>query len=339
MPRVGAGLTLAEGGATKMTARTLLIAVLASSTVGAVVAACAAQDETATSEAAYTRNGGVLGQAPTIKFAETKKGTINNGQIDVWGIDLREGDQITIVENISRGTLTPDFGLFAGGYSYIASTSHDAQPKKLTKNYVANTGGKHYIGIAAYQGQGSGNYNIKITCTGGPCAGQPFVAPLDVGQKNSCIQKTRECALTKARPSGGGSVTLAAARTAWSTCLAELMTDDGKACTSACEGESASTCTHATNAVQYFAGKSLACEGVFKSCMEECIDYGDNSDDSEMVCLEVGFNGTCDGYAKLRTECGGSVQPDSNEDCHELCHTTNGAWNDDLDDMCQRQCD
>ena len=314
--------------------------VRAAAAAASIIVACAVQDaSTGTAEADYTRSGGVLGQAPTMKYGETKKGTINNAQIDVWGIEVHEGDKFTVVETITRGTLTPDYGVFAGGYSYLASASHDAQAKKLTKNYVATTGGKHFIGIAAYQGRGTGNYSIKVTCTGGPCAGEPFVAPLEPEHVNQCIRKTRECALTKARPASGGSVTIAKARSAWTECAGQVMADDGKACTTACEGDNEFTCKAAIEAVKYFAGKPAACEAVFKDCMEQCADYGDDSSESESVCLDIGFNGTCPGYAKQRTECGGSVQADSNEDCHNLCHTTNGAWVDDLDVMCEEACD
>lgn len=321
-----------------MASRNLLLSLAAAS----IIVACAAQEASnanggSTSEADFSRNG-ILAQAPTMKLGETKKGTINNSQIDVWGIEVHEGDKFTVVETITRGTLTPDFGVFAGGYSYLASASHDAQPKKLTKSYVATSGGKHYIGIAAYQNRGTGNYNIKVTCTGGPCAGEPFVAPLEPEQVNQCIQKTRECALAKARPASGGFVSIAQARAAWSTCIGQVMADDGKACTTACEGDNDWTCKAAVEAVKDFAGKPVACEAVFEDCMEQCADYGDDSSESEAVCLENGFNGTCPGYAKQRTECGGSVQKDSNEDCHNLCHTTNGAWVDDLDVMCEESC-
>jgi hypothetical protein len=326
-----------------MPSRSALIALI---TAGVAVA-CAAQDSaTGTSEADYTRSGGVLGQAPALKFGETKKGTINNSQIDVWAIEVSEGDKFTVVESITRGTLTPDFGVFAGGYSHLASASHDAQPKKLTKSYVATSGGKHFIGIAAYQNRGTGNYNIKVTCTGGPCAGEPFVAPLEPEHVNQCIRKTRECALAKARPAAGGFVSIAKARAAWSECAGQVMADDGKACTTACDGDSEFTCKAGVEAVKYFAGKPVACETVFKGCMEECTDSGgnggwggDSSTESESVCLDIGFNGTCPGYAKQRTECGGSVVLDSNEDCHALCHTTSGAWIDDLDVICEESCD
>lgn len=334
---VGSGS--ACGSAPTMNFRTSILALGSTSLVAALIAACAGEEVTASSEAAYSRGDGVFGQAPMLKAGETKKGTINNQQIDVWGVDLKQGDQITIVESITQGTLTPDFGLFAGGHTYLESASHDAKPKKLTKNYVAQQGGKHYIGVAAYQGKGAGNYSIKFTCTGGPCAGQPFVASLEAEEANLCIQKTRECAVGKARPAGGGAVGIAAARAAWTACAAEVMTTNGKACATACDGDNASLCTHATKAVQFFAAKPAACTAVFESCMSECTEMGQGAEDSERVCLDEGFNSTCVAYAKANTECGGANKTDSNEDCHALCESTDGAWNDDLDMMCEERCD
>jgi hypothetical protein len=73
--------------------------------------------------------------------------------------------------------------------------------------------------------------------------------------------------------------------------------------------------------------------------MVECIDVGDGSPISESVCLEDGFNGTCVRYAQSRVECGGTNEADSNEDCHARCESILGAWNDDLDTMCEESCD
>jgi len=325
--------------------KTFLFAVGASCLVGGVVlGACAGQENSApngTSEADYTRQGGVLGQAPKLEFNVQQGGTIKQGHIDVFAIELREGDKITVVETISRGTLTPDFGLFAGGHSHVASQSHEALPKKLTKNYVATTGGKHFLGIAAYEGRGTGDYKVKVTCTGGPCAGQAFVRPLEESQKNECIQKARECALVKARPaSGSGNASIASVRAAWASCLADTMLAGGESCKPACdEGDAQTTCKGIIQAVKYFASKPATCTAALNDCMSQCVDAGDHSDISEQICMLDGFNGTCDGYARANAACGGSEQPGSNEECHSLCRATSGAWMDDLDVICEESCD
>lgn len=308
-----------------------------------VLVACNVSQERSapgTSEADYTRQGGVIGQAPKLEFNQAKSGTIKTGHIDVFALELREGDKITIVETISRGTLTPDFGLFAGGYTHVPSASHEALPKKLTKNYVANAGGKHYIGVAGYEGRGAGDYKIKVTCTGGPCAGQPFVRPLEEGQKNECMQKARECTLVKARPaSGSGNVSIATVRSTWATCLNDTMLAGGESCKPACDGEAESTCKDIQGSLKFFVSKPQACTEVLNDCMSQCIDSGDGSDVSEGTCMVHGFNGTCPGYARAQVACGGAEAPDSNEQCHSLCRATSGAWMDDLDTICEESCD
>ena len=322
-----------------MNLRSCLVGALVSVLGASAFAACAAQETSGTSEADFTTQGGVLGQAPRLELGRSKTGAIQGGQIDVWAVDLRQGDRITVVETVTRGSLAPDFALFLGGHAHVRSEAHEALPKQLTKSYVATAGGKHFIGVAAFQGRGSGDYKIKITCTGGPCAGEPFVAPLEDDEKNACIQKARECALTRARPAGGGKATIAAARAAWTSCLQESSLPNGRSCAVACDdGDAQGTCKAITDKLKFYASKPPACTQALRDCMDECIDAGDRSPISEQICMIDGFNSTCDGFARANAACGGAEQPGSNEECHSLCQATFGAWNDDLDTICEERC-
>jgi hypothetical protein len=93
------------------------VAARSSLLVLSLAAACAAPKTPRPPKPRIRTACGVLGQAPTIQLGETKRGTITEGQIDVWAIELRQGDRITITKKVTRGSLKPDFGLFEGGYS------------------------------------------------------------------------------------------------------------------------------------------------------------------------------------------------------------------------------
>ena len=97
--------------------RLLAPAFVATALLGALLFACSGSENAPTdnAESDYTRQGGVVGQAPKIALGKSESGSIKNAQIDAWAIDLRVGDKITVVETIRKGTLTPDFGLFSGG--------------------------------------------------------------------------------------------------------------------------------------------------------------------------------------------------------------------------------
>jgi hypothetical protein len=319
-----------------------LRAVLASAAaLAAFHFACSASESgEGNAESDYTRQGGVLGQAPKLTLGRAASSTIKNAQIDAWSIDLKVGDKITVVETIRAGTLTPDFGLFQGGFTYVASASHEALPRKLTKHYVIPSTGRYYFGVAPYQGRGTGDYSIKVTCTGGPCNGEPAIVELDQWQKNVCTKKARECAIVKARPTNpSSSVTLTQAKAAWKTCLEGASLPTGESCKTACdEGEAKATCEAITKLVPFYAKKPTGCTAVLNDCMDQCEDAGDHSEVSEDQCLVNGFNNTCDGYAKQLTACGGPHAADSKAACHRLCEANFGAWNDDLDTICTETC-
>jgi hypothetical protein len=314
---------------------------LGSAALAALAFACSSSETNeGSAEADYTREGGLVGQAPKLTLGRAATGSIKNGQIDAWGLDLKGGDKITVVETIRRGTLTPDFGFFRSGIIYVPSASHEALPRKLTKHYVIPATGRYYLGIAPYQGRGNGDYSIKVTCTGGPCNGEPMIVELDPWQKNLCTKKARECALTRARPANANAnVTLTQAKAAWKSCLEEATLPGGESCKPACdEGEAKTTCETITKLVPFYAKKPTACTAALKDCMVSCEQAGDNSEASEDQCLINGFNNTCDGYAKQLTACGGPNAPESKAACHSLCEANFGVWNDDLDTICTEEC-
>ncbi len=305
--------------------------------------AIAACDATETGDEEYlTQKTGVASLAPEIGFGETVSGLIDKKQLDLYGMDLREGDKITIEASVTDGDAKPDVTLFLGGNSKVSSKSFDANAQKLSKQYVIDAEGTYVFAVRAFKGEKSGRYTLKITCTGGPCKGEPFVKPLEADEAGACIAIARECAFDKL-PSFKGVLGPVKARAAFEDCIAKGSLTGGTSCARACDGDVAqSICDSEIGLLPFFADQSKACLDEFEDCMDSCYDAGGNEqgleDGPEQVCLSTGFNNTCDSYARGHKLCGGGYESGSAEQCHALCESTFGAWNDDLDDICTMEC-
>lgn len=61
---------------------------------------------------------------------------------------------------------------------------------------------------------------------------------------------------------------------------------------------------------------------------------------SEAICAtgEAAFNGSCPDVEQLEV-CGGPLADDSCEACYIRCHQRTGAWVDDLDTICDEDCE
>jgi len=55
--------------------------------------------------------------------------------------------------------------------------------------------------------------------------------------------------------------------------------------------------------------------------------------------MSSGFNGTCDSYARELAVCGGNLELETVEACHLHRQSTDGAWIDDLDIICEETYD
>jgi hypothetical protein len=309
------------------------------------ILAVACEQAPSTDTAHATEAGGVLGYAPKIAFGKTVKGTIRDGQIDVWAIDLKGGDKLKLVEKVVKGDLAPDAALFLGASQKIKSASHQAAPKTLTKTYAVKSTGRYYVVVSAYKGKGAGDYSLKVTCTGGPCNGEPVVVELDDVQANDCLGRARPCALAAA--TADGSVTVTEARAMLKSCLGKTtLEDEGLSCKTACDRpEHNEVCEGFVKLLPFYASKPAACLAELNDCVEACQE-GDGPTDAatlfdmpEYVCLQGGFNGNCDSYARGHEDCGGNeYADDTSAECHAFCESTFGAWNDDLDTICVENC-
>jgi hypothetical protein len=289
---------------------------------------------------------GLLDGAEVLDFGEVGTGYVEGEQMDVYAIDLRGGDKITAVMTVTSGNLSPHFTLYEGASTYIGSDTFKRETKKITKTYSIDETGRHYVAVRAYQNTGAGKYSFKITCTGGPCAGEPVVDTLEVEEQVECIEKARVCSFA-ALPQWNGAVGAVRARSIFETCLGQVMTDDdGLTCTNACEGEQARHfCDAVIDALPFYADQSSACIAELDSCLDDCWDSSWDSswdelwDSPQSVCWQSSLNGNCDTYARGHEKCGGTYADDSNEECHALCESTTGAFVDDLDLICVERCD
>ncbi len=308
----------------------------------ATFVACEAEDPSTGSESSdATEARGLLALAPKLALGDTVEGQFEGGQLDAYRIDLLKGDRITIAETISDGDAAPDALLFAGGSTSVKSAGLDATGNKLTKDYVVAESGPHYVAIRAFKSTKAGRYALTVTCTGGPCAGEPIEEEIDADQAGECIKLARECAFT-GLPAAGTSVGPVRARSLFQGCLEEASVG-GVTCKKACDTDDArGICDEVIGMLPFYADQSAACLTELADCMDGCYDAGDGAsgleEGPEAQCLRDGFNGTCDGYARGHEKCGGTYADDTLEECHALCESTSGAWMDDLDLICVEGC-
>ena len=299
-------------------------------------------------------DGSVLSLAPEMAFGETVAGSITGEQIDIWAVDLKVGDEVTITKRVDDGDLAPDLLLFRGSASgSIPSVSHNADGAELSKTYNVDHDSRYVIAIRAWQERGAGDYSLSVTCNGGPCAGEvpdPVVAPLDNAQKMECVMKARRCSMDNMHRYNG-AVGPARARKLVNDCLAEVTIDDWdsdlpRSCENACDDDAEFVCDSLYKKLPWFADRNGECLQEWDSCMGECYSLGGDfdSDDelyysTEVICAhEALFNGNCWWYVNDLQICGGQLELESDEACLSYCQNTTGAFMDDLDIICEEEC-
>jgi hypothetical protein len=293
---------------------------------------------------------GILDSAPTLAFGTPRTGFVDDGNLDVFAMSLKLGDRFTLVEKVTSGDLSPHFTLYYGASSYVSSASWSRSGATLTKTYVAAQTGTYYIGVKPYQNVGEGNYELRATCTGGPCAGEPVVVPMDADLRAECIAAARECAF-EALPAYDGAVGPARARSVFQTCITTVTGDDGEACGEACDASdddsARALCDDIIGALPFYADQDGDCVDVVASCLDDCDGAASGADENAEevwetsigMCWNNGYNGACDSYARAHEACGGDNEADSPEDCIAHCESTEGAWIDDLDTICEEACE
>jgi hypothetical protein len=302
---------------------------------------------------------GLIDIAMEIEFDQVVTGSVGGDRIEVFRMHLTRNDKILLEETVTSGDLNPHMTLFFGTSTYVSSDDWERDGDVLRKWYTAESTGKYLLALRAYQGQGEGTYSVKATCLAGPCNGDPNDPPeeyLSYGEVSHCLLEARECAFVNMLQYNG-AVGEARAAKLLQDCLDDIMLDDGITCASACEETSddpwdsspASVCDDIKAGIIFYADQSEDCIEQLNICMWDCVSYGDYGiyeyfDEfwtaPVAICWSTGLNGSCDGYARDHESCGGDRYGiETPGECFEMCESTIGAWIDDLDTICDEDCD
>ena len=285
--------------------------------------------------------------AQIMQLGDTKSGSVTTTSMDLFKIDLTNGDKIRATMIRKDGDLAPDASMFHSFGSSVRSADFSVEPGKLVKDYVIDGSATYLVAARAFRNQGSGKYELTIECTGGPCAGQPLPPDpddeLSVGDIESCIIDATNCALADL-PRWNGAVAQTRASSIFNTCLESAIMFDGTSCAEVCDenDDAGDLCSSVIAELPFYADQSTECVEELTGCMDWCADnnFGDPDElwSSEFaMCWENGFNSTCNSYARQMTACGGPVQHET-AICYESCWASSGVWNDDLDVMCEEEC-
>lgn len=281
--------------------------------------------------------------APEVAFGDTVTGQVDSKSLDIFQIKVQRGDRFQVLKRVKSGDLSPDFILFENARDAVRSDEFKVTRKSLFKEYTVPSTGTYILVVRAFRHRGEGQYSLEVACVGGPCNGEfpepEPEEPMDVSDAASCIDDARQCAL-KAYRDGSD----APGEELFQDCLGSVGTFDGGSCLPACavDEDAEDICVDVARSVENYRGRDAACYEIVDDCMDVCTGDNFGADElwssPEMICWLTGFNGDCNFYATSRTECGGIVEEDTLAECHLSCLSTIGAWNDDLDVICEEDC-
>jgi hypothetical protein len=269
---------------------------------------------------------GLADSAEPLDFGETVTGSVTSDSMVLYRIPLSAGDQIKGTMRVIDGDLSPHFTLFSGFSTTVHSTAFDVNGPLLTKDYEIDTSGPYFIAARAFMHQGSGEYELTIECTDGPCAGGP-VQTLTLADADFCFAEARECGFAQI----SSVVTISEARSLFETCLKESETSHGESCAPACEvidpefdSDFIFLCEDIVFEMAQYSELSSSCSVELDLCLDDCMSlshlaFGDDDETPFVQCWEAAFNGTCPVYVRDLESCGGFIVDDSEESCLERC--------------------
>ena len=296
--------------------------------------------------AAGGKMDGLADDARVIEFGAASQGAVASTSIELFSMNVVAGDRFELEVEATSGDLNPHLTLHRGGFSSVSSESFALDGQKVTKTYVAASTGTYFVAVRAFRNEGAGQFSLRASCMGGPCAGEfPDVEPEPLNEEavHGCLDQAFSCALEDIKRFNGAVGPVRAAR-AIHQCL-----ETDSFCAGMCDSSQPSlfedetaeeialdVCSAMTVDLQFYADQSDACLEVLDDCFDAC---GDGDLGSIFgYCYLFGFNGTCPNYARGRVECGGPFAEGSDAECHLFCESTVGVHNDDLDVMCEEEC-
>jgi hypothetical protein len=319
-----------------------------------VLVACAAEAATTNEDPDLLGPGksDIWELARPLVLGEPLTGTVSATAFELFAIDAALGDVLEIAVERTSGDFEPRTVLYGIGGSNV---SHDqgsyAETAGGNRKSLTATASRHHVVVRANYYRGAGEFSLVVRCVGGPCAGDFGPGDDRIVHAGTCLERARECALTRL---GSAAVTdVASAASLLNGCLAEQNVF-GFDCAAACAvGEDATAlCTKIAEALPFYADESDACRELANDCLEECNlreEYGSYLDEddfefwmnSEAICWnDVEWNGTCDDFARAHVHCGGTEHAveESFDSCMAWCGAISGAWGSDIDEMCGPGC-
>lgn len=284
--------------------------------------------------------------AEPIEYGASAEGEVDSSQLDLYRLDVTNGDEFKITMDVLDGDLAPDASLFRSSGGSIGSENYSVEPNKLTKNFLADSSGTLLLVARAFRNQGAGAYKIAIECTGGPCNGE-FIEPdpddVDLGDALTCVQDAFDCAFADL-PSYNGRVGETRAASIFNGCLAREATWEGVSCAGSCDADNQlqDICTSIIDTLPFYADQPAECLSTVDSCMDTCLgdeywDHDEPWDSPFAMCWTNGFNSSCSNFSRQMSACGGPVQNETAV-CYESCYASSGVFMDDLDVICEEEC-
>ncbi|MEM7606644.1 MAG: hypothetical protein AAF411_14905 [Myxococcota bacterium] len=282
-----------------------------------------------------------------ISLGQTVEGNAGRDALALYSLEVATGDAFTVEVRRTSGDLRPSAYLYDGGSPnrFVRPETFETAADRVTLNYtVEAVSGTFFIAVRAYEGEGTGDFEMRTTCTGGPCMGAVLS---DLAQADQCILRATDCALTEL-PRFNGAVGAGRAGTLLTECLAA----EGPACTSACDASEAAreACDLVLGLLPDYADRSRGCAVTLTSCIDTCTEvspFGLGEDEDAFharACLAgyggSDFYGNCLDYADGHADCGGTeYAAGSTSACEALCGATDGAWDEGPWDGCTSLCE
>ncbi len=323
---------------------------------------CTADVDNADPELAFATGKADFDEARPVAYGESIGGSVSGHSFSLFSLSADAGDRFELQVSRTAGDFDPRSVVYDSGLSPIAHVagSFEATADGNRKAFEAGAdAARLFVVVRADRYRGAGDFELTVTCLGGPCAGDVPAPATEVVEIANCLGRARLCAFAQLDtvPAGDHS----AASHVVMNCLDADSACSPTMCDAAVRGDTTprEICDSLTASVAFYAGQSAACRVEFDGCMDTCTDaeeystYLELDDDEfdfwmtgEATCWENRFGTTCDEYARGHADCGGTEfrSIDGTEtvnSCYEYWRATEGAWLEFEDDNidCYYICD
>jgi len=343
--------------ATRPTALAALLALLAPLAFG-----CAADVDNADPELAFATGKADFDEARPVAYGESIGGSVSGHAFSLFSLSADAGDRFELQVSRTAGDFDPRSVIYDSGLSPIAHVtgSFEATADGNRKAFEAgDDAARLFVVVRADRYRGAGDFELTVTCLGGPCAGTTPVAATEAESVAGCIGRARLCAFAQLDTVPAGD------HLAASNVVENCLDADPECSPMTCEVSSGGDvtprdlCDSLAESVAFYAGENAACRSEYEGCMESCTyaegysTYLDLEDDEfefwmtvEAVCSNNPFGASCDEVARGHESCGGAEfryvgGTETMNTCVATWRATDGAWleyeDDNLD--CYFVCD